>query len=325
MSPGEGTGDPTADTPDAHAASQARGSMPSFVVIGAQKAASTFLQDQLSLHPDIEIPDGEVRHFEDPFYAGGAAASLPELFERPVGEAVRGIKRPDYLGRPEIPARLKEHLPDARLLAVLRDPVPRAVSSYYHFVRHGFVPLRPIDQAVASLLAGEWDERYPRAPEVLSFGRYGEHLDRYLTLFPPERILVFDQRELITQPQAALRRAFQFVGVDPEFTLPERSGKVSNKGVYSPLRLRLLRTKNRTRFSYTPERDRRYPKRMTPWGWTYNAAIVGVDRLVLSRFDEGRPPPMSAQTRRALEDYYAEDRELLRGVAETLGISLEWL
>ncbi|MFT4081943.1 MAG: sulfotransferase [Nocardioides sp.] len=316
--------DETRDGTTRHEPSAA-GPMPSFVVIGAQKSASTFLQDQLSQHPDVEIPEGEVRAFEEPFYGDGAVEALPSLYVRPVGEAVRGIKRPDYLGRPEIPARLRAHLPDAKLLVVLREPVARAVSSYYHFVRHGFVPLAPIDEAMAHLLAGEWDRRYPRAPEVLAYGRYGEHLERYLGHFSRDRLLVFDQQELIKHPQDSLRRAFAFVGVDPDFELPPRSVRASNTGVYSPFRLRMLRTKNRTRFTYTESLDRRYPRRMTPWGWLYNASLVGLDRLVLSHFDEGRPPALSAPTRQALTDYYAEDRDRLGAVLKHWDLSPDWL
>lgn len=299
--------------------------MPSFVVIGAQKSASTFLQDQLSQHPDIEIPEGEVRAFEDPFFAQGAVEELPGLYTRPVGQAVRGIKRPDYLGRPEIPGRLQEWLPDARLLVVLREPVARAVSSYYHFVRHGFVPLAPIDEAMTCLLAGTWDRHYPRAREVLTYGRYGEHLQRYLQHFPAKQLLVFDQLQLIEHPQESLRRAFAFVGVDPGFELPQRSVRASNTGIYSPARLRLLRTKNRFRFTYTETLDRRYPRRMTPWGWAYNASLVGLDRLVLSHFDEGRPPALAAATRAALEHYYASDRGALRAVLDRWDVAPSWL
>lgn len=313
------------ETDPAVVAGKATGRMPAFVVIGAQKSASTFLQDQLGRHPDIEIPDGEVRAFEDPFFVQGAVAELPALYTRPAGEAVRGIKRPDYLGRPEIPGRLRAQLPDARLLVVLREPVVRAVSSYYHFVRHGFVPLASIDEAMASLLAGDWDRRYPRATEVLTYGRYGEHLERYLAHFPPEQIIVFDQQQLIMHPQESLRRAFAFVGVDPAFELPERTVRASNTGIYSPFRLRLLRTKNRFRFTYTPTLDRRYPRRMTPWGWAYNASLLGLDRLVLSHFDEGRPPALAEETRSALEDYYASDREVLRSVLAHWDLAPAWL
>lgn len=298
--------------------------MPSFVVIGAQKSASTFLQDQLSLHPEIEIPEGEVRYFEDPFYSEGKVAELPWLFHSANPDAVRGIKRPDYLGRPEIPERLARHLPWARLLVVLREPIARAVSSYYHFVRHGFVPLAPIDEAFEHLLADTWGERYPHAREVLAFGLYGEQLRRYLDHFPPEQLLVFEQRRLIADPEASLRTAFAFVGVDSGFLLPERK-KVSNKGVYSTRRLQLLRTKNRTQFDYTPQMDRRYPKQPTPWGWAYNAGVVGIDRLVLSHFDDGRPPELSPPVRQRIHDYYAPDRLVLADVLDHWQIDIDWV
>lgn len=308
-----------------HLATAVDGGMPSFAVIGAQKSASTFLQDQMSRHPDIEIPAGEVRHFEDPFFSAGEVAQLPTLFQRPSDGTVRGIKRPDYLGRPEIPHRLHDALPGLRILVVLRDPIARAVSSYYHFVRHGFVPLAPIDEAVAALLEGRWDDNHPRAREVLTFGRYGEHLERYLGLFPADQLAVFEQVHLIKHPQETLRAAFEFVGVDPDWPLPERSVRVSNKGVYSPARLRLLRTKNRTRFTYSASMDRRYPRRMTPWGWAYNACVVGMDRMVLSRLDPGHPPELGEEARRALDDYYAPDLDLLRDLLPQWGLEPSWL
>ncbi|HET8666226.1 MAG TPA: sulfotransferase domain-containing protein [Nocardioides sp.] len=299
--------------------------MPSFVVIGAQKSASTFLQDQLSLHPDVEIPEGEVRFFEEPFYSQGAVAELPSLFVRPAAGVRRGIKRPDYMGRPEIPARLHEHLPEAKLLAVLREPVARAVSSYFHMVRHGFVPLAPLDEAFRAILDGSWVSEFPRTPEILTFGLYGEQLARYLSLYRPEQLLVFEQRDLIADTRTKVREAYAFIGVDPSFEVPQAANRVSNKGVYSYPRLRLLRTKNKTRFRYTPTMDRRYPKRMTPWGWLYNAGVVGLDRTVLSRFDDGRPPELSDRIRAEVRDYYAEDRQLLRTVLEGRDVHPDWL
>jgi len=315
----------TTDESPADGAAVTPDGMPSFVVIGAQKSASTFLQDQLSLHPEVEMPDGEVRHFEDPFYSQGAVAELPELYHRPPEGIQRGIKRPDYMGRPEIPARLHEHLPEAKLLAVLREPIARAVSSYFHMARHGFVPLAPLDEAFRAILDGAWVAEFPRSPEVLTFGLYGEQLARYLELYRPEQLLVFDQPALIKDPRTKVSEAFAFIGVDPTFQVPEAANKVSNKGVYSYGRLRLLRTKNKTRFTYSPTMDRRYPKRMTPWGWLYNAAVVGIDRTVLSRFDEGRPPSLSDQVRSAVLDYYADDSRVLREVLAGRDVHPDWL
>ena len=306
-------------------AASAEPGMPSFVVIGAQKSASTFLQDQLSLHPDIEIPHGEVRCFEDPFYAEGAVDELPHVFERPVGTAVRGIKRPGYLGRPEIPARLHRHLPEAKLFAVLREPVARAVSSYYHFVRLGFVPLKPIDEAFEILLGGGWAARYPRSTAVRSFGLYGEQLRRYLQHYRDDQLMVFEQSALIKHSREALHQAFEFIGVDPDFTPPPREVKVSNKGIYSDLRLRVVRTKIWTQYRFSPRMDRRFPRRPTPWGRLYNVAVVGIDRVVLSRFDDGRPPALSPRLRARLAAYYDDDSAVLRTIIADRPVEAPWL
>lgn len=299
--------------------------LPSFLVIGAQKSASTFLQDQLSLHPEVEIPEGEVRLFEDPFYTDDVVASLIRLYQRPAGEAVRGLKRPGYLGRAEVPARLYRHVPDAEFFVVLREPIARAVSSYFHMARHGFVPVAPIDQAFRALLDGDWETRYPRSVDVLRFGLYGEHLRTYLVYFPADRFMVFDSAPLTSDARGSLARAFEFIGVDPGFQLPPRENKVSNKGVYAPWRLKLLRTKNRTQYSYASSLGWRDPKEVTPWGWLYNAAAVGVDRTILSRFDDGRPPELSPRMRAELEEYYAEDRALLKELIVQWPVELEWL
>lgn len=297
--------------------------MPDFVVIGAQKSASTFLQDQMAQHPRIEIAAGEVRAFEDPYYQQGAVEELPGLFSGAL-DRVRGIKRPDYLGRPVAAERLHRHLPQARLFAVIREPVARAVSAYFHYVRHGFVPLMPVDAAFEALLDGRLESEYPRSVEILDYGMYGRHLQRYLTLFGRDQVLVFEQRALTGDPTGSLRAAFAFVGVDPDF-VPTTTTRVSNRGVYAPLRLRLLRTKNRTQYHYTPQLDRRYPRRPTPWGWAYNAAVVGVDRTVLSRFDTGRPPALAPGTRAALQEYYERDRPALEAVLDTMPAEATWL
>ena len=295
--------------------------MPDFVVIGAQKSASTFLQDQMAQHPEVEIAPGEVRFFEDPFYSDAAVASLPSLFDGPPTWR-RGIKRPDYLGHPEVPSRLHAFLPDARLFVVVRDPVARAVSAYFHYVRHGFLPLLPIDDAFDQLLAGSLAADYPRSVEILDYGLYGKHLRRYLEHYSREQLMIFEQKALTGDPASALRRAFTFIDVDPSFE--PRTAPVSNQGVYSPRRLRLLRTKNRFVYTYAPDLSLRRPRRPSPFGWAYNAAVVGLDRKVLSRFDPGRPPALSPALRERLEAFYAADRADLEPLLAADGVAATW-
>jgi hypothetical protein len=284
--------------------------MPDFVILGAQKSASTFLQDQMDQHPGIEIAAGESRHFEDPDYSNGGVAELPKLFSSRSPDIKRGIKRPDYLGLPEIPERLADYLPDAQLMVVLRDPLSRAVSSYYHYVRHGFVPLMPLDSAFAQLLDGSLQARFPRAQDVLSYGLYGMHITRYLQYFDRSQLAVFDQGQLIADPGSSVRRAFEFVRVDPAFR-PDLD-HVSNKGVYSHLRLRLLRSKNHFQFRYTPDLRRRYPKQVSPLGYLWSGSVVTVDRQLLARLDHSRAPKLSEAVAGRLRDFYAADAAVLR-------------
>jgi hypothetical protein len=298
--------------------------LPDFVVLGAQKSASTFLQDQMAQHPTIEIAPGESRHFEDPEYGRGAVAELPALFHRTDPEVKRGIKRPDYLGQPAVPERLAHHIPDARLFVVIREPVSRAVSSYYHYVRHGFAPLMPVDEAFRALLAGSMQASYPRSAEILTYGRYGEHLQRYLSFYPRDQLMVFTQDALIRDSQASVSRAFEFVGVDPTFVTEHRQS-VSNRGVYSPTRLRLLRSKNHFVYTYTPNLDRRYPRSPSPIGWMWNATVVAVDRGVLARVDRTKPPVLTESVRADVEGYYADDAEVLRDLLLPAEGPVGWL
>lgn len=296
--------------------------LPSFVVIGAQKSASTFLQEQMSQHPGIEIIAGEVRTFEDPWYSPQTVTELPSLFEGPPS-LVRGIKRPDYLGRPDVTERLARHIPDATLLVVLREPIARAVSAYYHYVRHSFAPLVPINDAFTALLDGGMKD-HPRAPEILEYGLYGRHLRRLQERFGHDQLVIFDQRLLTRDPGPALRRAFTAVGVDPDFT-PVRPDRVSNRGVYSTLRLRVLRTKNRRLYDYAPDLSLREPRKPSPAGWVYNAAVVAADRLILSRFDSGRPAELAPAVRARLQEYYDADAVVLREVLDGSMPRPDWL
>ena len=97
--------------------------LPDFVLIGGQKAGSTFVQEALRQHPAVFTPHGETPFFQDPDYTPNDLSPLErELQGARAGQRV-GIKRPNYLGEPEVPPRLARDLPGVKLIAVLREPV----------------------------------------------------------------------------------------------------------------------------------------------------------------------------------------------------------
>lgn len=104
--------------------------LPNFLIIGAQKSATTFLLRCLREHPDVFVPSGEIPFFEDPDYSQGDIESFARLFARGCHKKAVGLKRPNYLHKPECPERIHRHIPSARLIVILRDPIERAISAY---------------------------------------------------------------------------------------------------------------------------------------------------------------------------------------------------
>jgi len=289
--------------------------MPDFVIAGAQKSASTFIQDALSGHPDIFMPNGETRFFEDPEYGDGDTAQLAMLFEGR-GERVLGIKRPDYLGRAEVPARIREKLPAAKIIVVLRNPIDRLVSAYYYYIKLGFLPAVDINEAIPKLLSGR--SANARAVELLSYGKYATHLRRYREVFPVDRIRIIFQEDIKAAPEREVAQLCAFLDVDPDGarSLPA----AANAGVYSLPRLRFLSRRNRFLYDYDPITGKLLPKRMALKSLIPAAAITLTDRWILSRVIGNRKPMLDNHVRSSLIEYY---REEIDGTAEITGRDLK--
>ena len=141
-------------------------------------------------------------------------------------DLVVGEATPDYLFHPHVPGRVRRAIPAAKLIVVLRDPVDRAFSHYWHQVERGHERLS-FDEAIRSedeRLAGEL-ERMLQDDTYLSFarhhysyatrGRYAEQLEWWLALFPREQIALVDGRSLFEDADAVSRELQTFLGVPP--------------------------------------------------------------------------------------------------------------
>ena len=147
----------------------------------------------------------------------------------------RLLKPPLVICRiPEVPARLKELTPNARLVAILREPVSRAYSQYQHECRLGF-ERASFDDAIANedaRLAGERDRlardrQYRSEPwshaTYVTRGRYAEQLERWHEHFPAEQIHVVISEDYFGDPQTGIADVLGFAGLDPELQ-PEPDG-----------------------------------------------------------------------------------------------------
>src|SRR5690606_17419350 len=110
---------------------------PEFFVIGAQKAGSTYLLQCLGEHPQIFMPPSEVAFFEDSLYSADRLGDFEKHFAPAKKGQVIGVKRPNLLGHPECPERLRRHMPDLKIVVTLRNPIERAVSGYFHYMKSG--------------------------------------------------------------------------------------------------------------------------------------------------------------------------------------------
>lgn len=294
--------------------------LPNFVIIGAQKSGSTLFLKCLGQHPDVFMPPGEVRFFEDPDYPGDDTRLLEDLFRGVRGEKALGIKRPGYLSRPEVPARLHRHIPDAKLIAILRNPADRAISAYFHLMKCGFIPVRSPEDGMKRLLDGEYQKLFVKSAEILDFGFYHRHLARYLQYFDRNRMLILLFDAVRADPLDAVQQAYRFVDVSAGY-VPEALAKKGrynpNPGVYSLARLRILNLRNPFVYIYNADRTRRMSKRRpSVLDRAVSKMVNTADRMVLARVYGSAKPVVSARLRERLYQTYAEDIERLESLLD---------
>jgi hypothetical protein len=202
--------------------------LPNFLIIGAGKAGTTSVYRYLQQHPEVFVsPVKEPGFF---VWEGQRHALLPDrrmpvrsleayaaLFEGVRGEKAVGEASPSYLVDPLAAARIRERLPQVRLIAILRDPVERAWSSYWMTVRDGR-ERRSFEQAVADELSA-WPGPPPERPyeSYLWRGRYAHHLGPYLERFERARIRVCLFDDLAADPRAFMGELYRYLEVDDRF------------------------------------------------------------------------------------------------------------
>ena len=193
--------------------------LPNLFLIGAPKAATTSLATALALHPSISMPTMKEPDFfswDDEYRRG-----LPYLLRthyRNLDSPVRLDASVTYLASTHAPMRIAADLDPShhRFLVVLRDPVDRTYSNYWECRSAGF-ERASFDEAISADADREntyWAGRYPQSH--LAASRYGTHLQRWLEVFPRESFLILRFEEVRTNTEQALRRIYQFAGVDPD-------------------------------------------------------------------------------------------------------------
>jgi hypothetical protein len=214
---------------------------PNFLIIGAAKAGTTALYTFLGQHPQVFMsPNKEPRFFsfagqeldpDNPVHKTTVTelSEYLKLFDGAGDATAIGEASPSYLHNPDAPQRIKEMIPDAKLVAILRNPADRAFSHFMHFIKQGYETTEDFDEALGAvdeLSRGDW---FPRR-HYLSFGFYGEQLARYYERFDRSQIKVYIHEEFRQAPLDTLKDLFRFLGVDSENSI-DTSLKVNVSGI----------------------------------------------------------------------------------------------
>lgn len=198
--------------------------LPAFLGLGAQKAGTTTLHCLLAQHPQVYLPAAKELHYFSLHYHRGAEWYRQQFVEAPLGARCGDIT-PYYLFHPWAAQRIAALLPQAKLIVLVRDPVERTLSQYFHACRLGFerLPLAQALEAEAELLAGAEAQlqapsgRHPAHQECsyLSRSRYDQQLERYLQCFPEQQLLVLASEALFASPELVWTRLLQFLELKP--------------------------------------------------------------------------------------------------------------
>jgi hypothetical protein len=290
-----------------------------FAVVGAQKSGTTLYGRCLNEHHEVFLPYADIDYIEREDYDSSNLAPISNFLRSASPNDLKGIKRPDYLGHYHCAERIHQISPNCKIIVVLRNPVQRAVSAYFHFMRDGLIPARDIEIGMPKLMANERYKKYPRAEQIIDFGFYYKHLQPYRELFGDDNILVLLNSELRSDRDVTLRRSFEFLGVSPHFQVPKHLDS-ANIGVYSMPRIKLHHALSPIFFQYDSER-RRVVLRHPIMGIARKGFTV-FDRHILGRIFGNKNKGISDELKADLGNLYRQDIENLENY---LNRDLPWL
>lgn len=280
-----------------------------FIILGAQKAATSALQASLREHASVYMPKGESPFFEEPDYHNEPwqhfASDVPD-------SVVKGIKRPDYLCSDQAIARIKQHLPNCKFIVVLREPVSRTISSYCYMVRHAHLPALPLNEGLSNCMKAYQSNPDSRAASVISYGLYGAYLEKWFAQYDEKQFLVLSQKQVATDLKGTLKLCLAHLGIEhaSEDELSLAQGE-KNVGLYDPAMLKVARVASILKTKKIPNSPRRIPR----------ALPMRALGLLLSQYAELRArmggqvrEKLDLETEGALRGLFEHDTQKLKGL-----------
>jgi hypothetical protein len=183
-----------------------------FLCVGAAKSGTTWLSENLRQHPDIFIPPRKEIHYFNKFMS-----EAPEIdsvnyyeptnwyhsfFKNAGSQQVCGELSVSYLYFENCAKDIFQYNPNMKIVAILRDPVERAISNYRFFIETGLLKKNT-----------SFQEAVVAKPLLLERGLYFQQLKRYCDIFPKEQIKVFLYDDIKTRPKLLFKELLDVIGV----------------------------------------------------------------------------------------------------------------
>ena len=189
--------------------------IPNFLLIGAQKSATTSISVMLSNHPEVIVVKGKEPHFfsENRQYARGWDWYM-SLFshyngERAIVDASTSYSRTNAF--PNSISRIIKHVPDAKILYSVRHPLDRMESAYIEWMTTPGFPI--VKNSINHMVHKE--------PNIIESSRYWKNISVYRKHFSDHRIKIIWFDEYVADPDAVLADVFEFMGVDPSINIQD--------------------------------------------------------------------------------------------------------
>lgn len=208
--------------------------LPNFIIIGAQKAGTTSLFAYITNHPAVaKSSKKEVRFFDVNFSKGVRWYRHHFPLNAALKEGIiAGEATPGYLYHPHAAKRIASIVPEAKLIVILRNPVDRAISQYWHEIRHGAenLSMQEAFKKEKERLDGERDYGYAHVHfSYLDRGIYITQIARYLNYFDRNQIHILKSEDLFRNTQAVFDKVAKFLKIT-SYKLPDT--KPRNIGKY---------------------------------------------------------------------------------------------
>jgi len=197
-----------------------------FLIIGSQKGGTTSLNYYLSEHPNVissmikEIPFWSHQIHRGLEWYFSHFLPIPSDYNCLVGEAT-----PMHFNSPEVAENLVNFFPKVKLIILLRNPINRAISHYYHWLSLKWES-RSFEEAIQWELEQLQDETIdfwtkltnPKLQGYLAKGLYIYFLEKWMNVFPKEQFLILKSEDFYANSDQVTTQVLEFLGL-PEYHL----------------------------------------------------------------------------------------------------------